>query len=320
MGQMRWFRLDCDIDQLPKARKAGYGGVAIWLALARVSAQFDLGNRITPEFADPEFLADHLRTTADRISADIAAAIRAGLVSLAADGSLLIDMDRFVSPDTAKKRTQRAAATGTVPDCPGQQGTVPDCPGQQGTGRDCPSTEQNRTEQDRTNRTDKTGQKHDLEIDRTLGGGSPGEVAADEPPPQAATTPAPIPTPKPRKDPLKHVTLDEDTWTFDGITTADREDWRLVAPDVNIDRELVALINHAQSKPSFLNAKRNGRWVCTIKSWMMRAQGFAEKAGSAAPRVLRRTDDPTRDKYGREYSSVAIARELGITVGGQDGF
>jgi hypothetical protein len=309
VGQMRWFRLDCDIDQLPKARKAGYGGVAIWLALARVSAQFDLGNRITPEFADPEFLADHLRTTADRISADIAAAIRAGLVSLDADGSLVLDMDRFLSPDTAKKRAQRAAAAGTVPDCPGQQGT----------GRDCPSTEQNRTEQDRTNRTDKTGQKHDLEIDRTLGGGSPGEVAADEPPPQAATTPAPIPTPKPRKDPLKHVTLDEDTWAFVGITTADREDWRLVAPDVNIDRELIGLITHCQSKASFLNKYRNGRWVCTIKKWMMRAQGFAEKAGSAAPRVLRRTDDPTRDKYGREYSSVAMARQLGITLGGPDG-
>jgi hypothetical protein len=313
VGQMRWFRLDCDIDQLPKARKAGYGGVAIWLALARVSAQFDLGNLITPEFADPEFLADHLRTTADRISADIAAAIRAGLVSLAADGSLLIDMDRFVSPDTAKKRTQRAAATGTVPDCPGQPGTVPDCPGQPGTGRDCPSTEQNRTGQDRTNRTDKTGQKHDLEIDRTLGGDKP-DPAADEPP-QAAT---PATTPKPKKlDPLKHITLNESTWAFDGITNEDRAAWAKDAPHVNLDRELSAMLAYAQTHPGKLAAwRKGGRWVSTIAAWMIRAQQFAEKRPGGTATVPRKQDDPTRDRYGREYSSVRIARELGITVGG----
>ena len=136
MGRLQWLRLDCDIDQLPKARRAGYGGVAIWIALARVSAQFDLGECIPPDFADPGFLADHLGADVQRITDDLRAAITAGLVAQEQDGSLVLGMDRFTNPDTAKKRERRAVVESkpeSKPDCPGLSRTVPDSPGQSGT-------------------------------------------------------------------------------------------------------------------------------------------------------------------------------------------
>ena len=49
---------------------------------------------------------------------------------------------------------------------------------------------------------------------------------------------------------------------------------------------------------------------------MLKGQQYAEKSPGVRSAVPRKQDDPTRDRYGREYSSVAMAREMGIELGG----
>ena len=92
-----------------------------------------------------------------------------------------------------------------------------------------------------------------------------------------------VPAPSPRTDPLKRVSLDEASWSFEGITDADRTTWQAKAPAVNIDRELDKMIRFYQSHPGKLAQRRKGgRWVVAIENWLVRAQEYSERGNNTA--------------------------------------
>ena len=112
-------------------------------------------------------------------------------------------------------------------------------------------------------------------------------------------------------DPLKRIRLNTETWAFEGIEASDIDGWKAAAPDVDIKRELNQLMSYAQTHEKWLRDRtKGGRWMVAIKAWMERAQGFSLTGGSGAKPPKRWQDDPTRDRFGREYSSVALMREI----------
>lgn len=119
-----------------------------------------------------------------------------------------------------------------------------------------------------------------------------------------------------KNDDLRRVTLDEQTWRFEGIAQQDRDEWRQLAPHVNIDRELVKLITYCQEHPAWARKRfKGGRWLSTIRSWLLKAQEYAEKdstrerrAGPRQPKEI----PPGCDQYGHEFGAVTWARNNGI--------
>jgi len=310
VGRLEWVRLDCDIDDLPEAIAAGYHGSSVWYALARISGQFGLEGVIPGKFANANYLARRLGAPVEAMAEGLSAVVHAGIGQWD-DGYLVIDMERFTNPAVRMMRERRARDRANRPSDAESlvNGNEPLVTVHNSNEPLVTVHNRNTTRRDETrHNSNRTSQ-----IDPTLGGDKP-DPAADEPP-QAAT---PATTPKPKKpDPLKHITLNESTWAFDGITNEDRAAWAKDAPHVNLDRELSAMLAYAQTHPGKLAAwRKGGRWVSTIAAWMIRAQQFAEKRPGGTATVPRKQDDPTRDRYGREYSSVRMARELGITVGG----
>ena len=114
-----------------------------------------------------------------------------------------------------------------------------------------------------------------------------------------ATLPAPMPKVEIKKmvrskapDPLKRISLNTETWAFEGIEDADLDNWKAAAPDVDIKRELNQLIAYAQTHEKWLRDRmKGGRWMVAIKAWMERAQGFSLTGGSGAGH-LRNSDAP----------------------------
>lgn len=300
MGRLQWVRMDCDLDALPEVMAAGLVGTSIWLALARISGQFSLEGVIPAKFANALYLSRRLFAPVELIEEGINQMVASGLAERH-DGSLVVDMERFISPSVTTMRERRSQEKRQRIEG-GQNITAHN-------GDEPLLTVDNRypTGQDKTGHNS-TRQNSTRER---------GTDDQNEVPPQAAEPPATEPqktrakTNKP--DPLKRITLNEVTWQFEGITDEDRSDWQRAAPAVHVDREIETLIARLQNRPGWLNERRKGgRWVSVIKAWMLKAQSFAEKgAGNVRSTPPKRwQDDPTRDRFGREYSSVALMREI----------
>ena len=91
------------------------------------------------------------------------------------------------------------------------------------------------------------------------------------------------PAPPPKQNALRHVSLNETTWEFEGVTDEDRANWSKAAPAIDHDRELAKAINWLQSHPGKLAARRKGgRWVVFLNSWMTKAQEYAESKVAVA--------------------------------------
>ena len=97
------------------------------------------------------------------------------------------------------------------------------------------------------------------------------------------------PAPPPKQNALRHVSLNETTWEFEGVTDEDRANWSKAAPAIDHDRELAKAINWLQAHPGKLAARRKGgRWVVFLNSWMMKAQEYAKsKVAVAMPTQAR---------------------------------
>jgi len=87
--------------------------------------------------------------------------------------------------------------------------------------------------------------------------------------------------PKKRKDDgWKRIKLVEKDgrFAFDGITEEDRSEWQSLSPDIDIDRELIKVLNREGTHPQwFAKCKKGGRWVATLKTWMMNAQSYVKQ-------------------------------------------
>jgi len=91
------------------------------------------------------------------------------------------------------------------------------------------------------------------------------------------------PAPPPKQNALRHVSLNETTWEFEGVTDEDRANWSKAAPAIDHDREIAKAINWLQAHPGKLAARRKGgRWVVFLNSWMTKAQEYAESRVAVA--------------------------------------
>lgn len=136
------------------------------------------------------------------------------------------------------------------------------------------------------------------------------EEQIDRTPPIPLKGVAPDPCPKagPRGRPRRHdpLLLNVDDWTWEGITDADRAGWREAFPGVDLDLELAKAREWVRADPAH---RRKVSWRPFLTRWFGRAQDHASHASDA------RRADPDRpgfDKFGREYSSHAMAREWGL--------
>lgn len=97
-------------------------------------------------------------------------------------------------------------------------------------------------------------------------------------------------TKKRKDDGWKRIKLIEKDgrFAFDGITEEDRAEWQSLSPDIDIDRELIKVLNREGTHPQwFAKCKKGGRWVATLKTWMMNAQSYVKQRSSAATSPVR---------------------------------
>ena len=79
----RWYKQDGNSDAHPKVQRAGFWGARVLETLCRVSAEFELGGRVPPHYADPSYLARRMMATDLLPLEEAEAAIAKGLKKLA---------------------------------------------------------------------------------------------------------------------------------------------------------------------------------------------------------------------------------------------
>lgn len=106
MGKLGWVKMDSDLDGRPGVVSAGLLGTAVWLGMARLSAQFDLDGVIGPEYRTVPYLAKRFGGSEDEVRRGVVAMIESGLARMDGD-SLVMDMGSFVLPGTLRQRKNR---------------------------------------------------------------------------------------------------------------------------------------------------------------------------------------------------------------------
>lgn len=120
---------------------------------------------------------------------------------------------------------------------------------------------------------------------------------------------------KPKKnDGWKRIKLEGEPGSrhFTGITDEDRAEWQSLSPDINIDRELLKVLNREGSHPQwFQKCVRGGRWVATLKSWMMNAQAYCKSSPVHIPAVDYRFNQQQAEKAWQTIARIACGGASG---------
>jgi hypothetical protein len=128
----------------------------------------------------------------------------------------------------------------------------------------------------------------------------------------AAVPAAPKAAPKGRPNP---IILDRETWRIEGVTPEHVDRWSRANPLVDIQADIAAAEAWCGANPD--RAPRV-RIEAFLVKWFARSQERSRKGVKSTTR--RNPDDPTKDRYGRTYGSVLMAREWGLMPeGNQDG-
>lgn len=303
-----WAKVWSDLPDRPKVRREvrEHGGDALWLwtvCIIRAKAS-DSSGRIEVEkgmTATDEELRETSALSPERFTRALAVLLRWGSGSTYgwlgrdADGCLRVrNMDRRqVSAEAQRKRDQKKKGT--------SNGKVPGkVPGKNHADVDADVAKDAATEATLTGDLSSATHSH----------------------PAPGTGQGPVQrSPRPKKsEPVRtgtlyHVRMEPDAVTggyrLEGITDADRAEWQEAyhLDGATLDARLQALCDHCAALPAWHRERgKSGAWVATIRSWLA---GTKAPAGTARPRP----NDPTRDRYGREYGSITIARELGLLEG-----
>jgi len=282
---VKWLRLDAAFDSHPDVKAAGFWGSTVYLALLRTSALFDLDGSLPAKYASGAYVAAILGIPIEHAEGGLESASSAGLIHRDDAGTVAITgWERFQNPEAVRKRYQRKKTSPSLPspgdertsrDNPGQSRNVPDGPG--------PSRLRNDTIRNDTN-----------------------DTILASPDGDACPTVSQSSSKRSRKPTRDCLQLSFETWTWEGITDKDRTGWSEAFPGIDLDRELAAAREWVRADPAH---RRKVRWRTFLTRWFGRAQDNASRGNTIKKAGENR---PGFDRFGREYSSHAMAREWGL--------
>lgn len=262
--RLDWIRVETNFEEHPQAIAAGFMGCTVYQFLCRVAGAFGMtdGQIKALYLSDAWLLRRSNGASLDFIRAGIADACRAGLLIRDGDELIIPDFSRFIGLDTTRKQEYRnERKQETKPECPG---TVP------GLSANVPHpTLPNPTLRDVPNEP---------------------EQATPLPPPGG--TPAPAKPGRARPSSNHRINLNVETWRFEGITEADKEAFRALAPACDVDEQIAKCEAECRLNEHY---RKKLDWSRALGNWMKIAQRKAEGrsfATSGKPNLFPRYGEP----------------------------